>query len=271
MEVRTVHEQGAYHVFAICVNKVGDIVFTKGSSVCQISDGEVTTLAGVCDQPGYTDGVGENARFSGELSGLAAGGPGGSTIVSDTKNHCIRRIAPDGTTSTLAGVVGVRGFSDGQGAAAKFKNPTGVAVDGEGNACVADFGNNRIRKITPSGVVTTFAGSGAMGSTDGPGDNAPFRFPRGLAVDGDGNFIVAAHENNLIRKITPDGMVTTVAGVRGGFGFADGQGLSSKFDCPSGVALDGDGNIFVADQWNRRIRKITPDGEVSNCGRLGGK
>ena len=163
------HQAGNYYVLAICVNKIGDIVFTKGASICQISDGEVTTLAGVCDQRGHTDGVGENARFSNSLGGLAAGGPDGSIIVSDTLNHCIRRIAPDGTTSTLAGAAGVRGFSDGQGAAAKFYSPTGVAVDGEGNVYVADLNNHRIRKITPGGVVTNFAGSGALGSTDGPG------------------------------------------------------------------------------------------------------
>ena len=157
--------------------------------VCQISDGEVTTLAGVCDQPGHTDGVGENARFS-ELYGLAAGGPDGSIVVSDSENHCIRRIAPDGTTSTLAGAWAHVVFR-GQGAAAKFNEPDGVAVDGEGSAYVADYNNHRIRKITPSGVVTTFAGSGTEGSIDGPGANASFNFPRGLAVDGDGNLIVA--------------------------------------------------------------------------------
>ena len=128
---------------------------------------------------------------------------------------------------------------------------------------VADFGNHRIRKITPGGMVTIFAGSGTSGSTDGPGANASFNHPQGLAVDGDGNLIVADRCNHLIRKITPDGMVTTVAGVRGEPGFADGPGLSSKFNYPRGVALDGDGNIFVADWGNRRIRKITPDGEVS--------
>ena len=99
------HQQSTHDVLAICVNKAGDIVFTQGSSVCQISDGEVTTLAGVCDQRGHTDGVGENARFSSELGGLAVGGPDGSIIVSDTNNHCIRKIAFDGTTSTLAGTV----------------------------------------------------------------------------------------------------------------------------------------------------------------------
>jgi hypothetical protein len=202
--------------------------------VCQVSDGEVTTLAGVCDQPGYTDGVGENVRFSRFLGGLAAGGPGGSIIVSDTQNHCIRRIAPDGTTSTLAGAAGARGFSDGQGAAAKSNRPDGVAVNGEGSADVADFHNHRIRKITPGGVVTTLAGSGTSGSTYGPGANASFYSPRGLAIDGDGNLIVADYNNHLIRKITPDGMVTTVGGVCGEVGFVDidSQALNSKFKHP---------------------------------------
>jgi hypothetical protein len=102
-----------------------------------------------------------------------------------------------------------------------------------------------------------------LGSTDGPGANASFYYPRELAVDGDRNLIVADYNNHLIRKITPDGIVTTVAGVRGQRGFADGPGLSSKFYYPAGVALDGDGNIFVADEENYRVRKITPAGLVS--------
>jgi sugar lactone lactonase YvrE len=265
MEVETVlHDEGGlFDVNAICINKAGDVVFTNGASVCQISAGEVTMLAGVCGQRGHTDGVGENARFSSELYGLAAGGPDGSIIVSDSANNCIRKIAPDGTTSTLAGAAGVGGFSNGQGAAAKFSFPTGVAVDGEGSTYVADYNTNHIRKITPGGAVTTFAGSGASGSTDGPGANASFNCPWGLAIDGDGNLIVADINNHLIRKITPDGIVTTVAGVRGGAGFADGPALNSKFNDPTGVALDGDGNIFVADDGNCRVRKITPDGVVS--------
>ena len=132
----------------------------------------------------------------------------------------------------------MRGFSDGQGAAAKFSQPGGVAVDGEGSTYVPDFNNHCIRKITPGGVVTTFAGSGARGSTDGPGANTSFKHPTGLAIDGDGNLIVADFGNHLSRKITPDGIVTTVAGVRGEEGFADGPGLASKFKYPSDVALD---------------------------------
>jgi hypothetical protein len=123
MKVETVHQADNYRVFAICVNKAGDIVFTKGSSACQIFDGEVTTLAGVCDQSGHTDGVGENARFSGKLFGLAV--PDGSIVVSDTHNHCIRKIAPDGTTSTLAGAVGVRGFSAAKGPPQSSTNQMG--------------------------------------------------------------------------------------------------------------------------------------------------
>jgi sugar lactone lactonase YvrE len=202
------------------------------------------------------------------LYGLTAGGSDGSIIVSDRGNHCIRRIASDGTVSTLAGEAGHAGSSDGQGAAASFCQPNGIAVDGEGSTYVADYWDDLIRKINPGGVVTTFAGSGEEGDTDG------FNGPRGLAIDGDGNMIVADSDNHLIRKITPEGVVSTVAGSGAG-GFADGQ--DSEFCHPAGVALDGDGNIFVADTNNFLIRKITPDGTVSTvagsgaCGHTDGQ
>ena len=162
--------------------------------------------------------------------------------------------------STLAGS-GVAGFLNATGTAAQFKSPEDVAVDVSGNVYVGDRNNNRIRKITPSGVVTTFAGS-TQGYTEGTGTFAKFNNIYSVAVDGSGNVYVADAGNNRIRKITPTGVVTTLAG-SGTAGYADGTGAAAQFNFPTGVAVDGSGNVYVAESVNHRIRKISPTGVVT--------
>jgi sugar lactone lactonase YvrE len=164
----------------------------------------------------------------------------------------------------LAGQPGVAGSVAGSGSQAQFRLPNGVASDASGNLYVADTANNAIRKITPDGVVSTLAGNAAShGSTDGPGGEARFLAPFGLAVDGDDNVYVADTFNNLIRKITPDGVVSTLAGQAGHPGSTDGNGLLARFRNPWGIAVDVQGNLVVADMSNDTIRKITPAGVVS--------
>ena len=164
--------------------------------------------------------------------------------------------------STYAGTV-YSGSADGTGSAARFNGPSSVATDMLGNVYVADPGNDTIRKVTPAGVVTTLAGSaGNRGSADGTGSAATFDSPLGVAVDGVGNIYVADAGNDTIRKITPAGVVTTLAGSAGSIGSADGAGSSARFSDPSGVAVDATGNVYVADTTNDTIRKITPAGVV---------
>jgi streptogramin lyase len=222
----------------------------------------VSTLAGTAGLSGSTDGTGAAARFS-FPKGVATDSAG-NLFVADGNNHTIRKITAAGVVSTLAGTAGVRGSTDGTGAAARFYFPVGVATDSVGNVYVGDSGNNTIRKITPAGVVSTLAGTaGGPGSTDATGLAARFNSPRGVATDSAGNVYVADQGNNTIRKITPAAVVSTLAGTAGFSGSTDGTGAAASFNFPIGVATDSAGNVYVADAFNNTIRKITPAGVVT--------
>jgi sugar lactone lactonase YvrE len=174
--------------------------------------------------------------------------------------------------STIAGKRGVSGSADGLDTAARFNLPESVAVDASGNIYVADNGNNEIRKVTPAGLVSTLAGNGTAGKSNGKGSGATFNSPFGLAVDASGNIYVADSGNNLIRKITPDATVSTFAG-SGSKGAGDANGVQATFNTPAGLAIDASGNLYVSDENNNIIRKITPSGmvttvAVSRCPRI---
>ncbi len=213
----------------------------------------VSTLAG------GSVGTGSQVGFSSPRS--VAVDMAGNVFVADAGNNMIRKITPSGLLSNFAGS-GSPGAADGTGAAASFNYPTSVAVDSAGNVYVADGDNHKIREISSTGVVTTLAGSGAIGSQDGIGTAASFNQPYGIAVDAAGNVYVADLEACLVRKITPTGVVTTLAG-SGSQGYVDGVGAAASFNDPNGIAVDGSGNVFIADTLNHAIRRITPDGLVS--------
>ena len=227
------------------------------------------TLAGTAGSSGSTDGTGSAARFDTPY-GVAVD-TAGNVFVADTFNHTIRKTTSVGVVTTLAGLAGSSGSTDGTGSAARFYYPTGVSVDTSGNVFVADSFNNTIRKVTSSGVVTTLAGlAGSSGSTDGTGSAARFGQPIGASVDTAGNVFVADTYNDTIRKVTSVGVVTTLAGSAGSSGSTDGTGSAARFSLPYGVAVDTAGNVFVADNANHTIRKITSAGVVTTLAGLAG-
>ena len=218
--------------------------------------GKVTTLAGKAGIEGNADGRGAAARFTG-VAGIACDAAGNLYVV-DSDNSTVRKITPAGVVTTLAGRAGTAGSADGSGAAASFSTPLGIACDAAGNLYVADSGNDTIRKITPTGEVTTVAGkANSAGSADGSGAAARFNDPQGIACDAVGNLYVCDFDNCTIRKITPAGQVTTLAGKAGAVGGADGGGSSASFNGPFGIARDAAGNLYIADSGNDTIRKIT--------------
>lgn len=217
------------------------------------SGGEVSTLAGNGSEGSGDNTVGTSAQFR-YPSGVAVDASG-NVYVADKDNHRIRKIVPSGEVSTFAG--SSEGAADGNGTSAQFKKPYDAVFDASGNMYVTDSDNHKIRKITPAGEVSTFAGS-SYGFSDGPGASAQFQFIKGIAIDANGNLYVADENSHRIRKITPAGVVSTLAGT-GSEGFADGAGSTAQFNYPTGVAVDANGNVYVADKDNHKIRKITID------------
>jgi sugar lactone lactonase YvrE len=217
----------------------------------------VATVAG-SGTAGFQEGNAESARFN--LPKDVTVDQEGNKYVADAANHRIRKIDVVGNVTTLAGT-GEAGFTDGNGAQAKFNSPFGVAIDQQGNIYVADGGNHAIRKITPSGYVTTIAGNGTSGFADGPGAEARFNGPNGIAADGDGNLYITEYYNHSVRKLSKDGIVTTLAG-NGEPGGVDGSGTNAQFYSPNNIAVDKAGNVYVT-EWYAPLRKITPDGNVT--------
>jgi sugar lactone lactonase YvrE len=304
----TVPDTGVYSV--IVSNSLASVISSNAVVLVTTASYDFpytfTTLAGQVGSVGSADGIGTNARFAypfgvaadrtgnvyvadgnnhairkitpggivttlpgnGEFAfpaGVALDG-GGNIYVGDKENNTISKLTPEGVVSNLAGQAGPSsGSVDGAASNARFRHPEGVAVDRTGNIYVADVENQTIRKITSEGIVSTLAGLADTdgSSVDGIGNNARFFFPSGVAVDANGNVYVAEWGGHTIRKITPEGLVSTLAGSAGSPGSFDGVGNSARFQNPAGVALDDGGNLYVADEGNHTIRKITATGFVS--------
>lgn len=230
-----------------------------------------STIAGLAENPGSADGTGSAARFRG-LNGSAVG-PDGTIYVADLNNHTIRKVTPTGVVTTLAGSAGNAAYTNHatSGAGARFNLPAGI-VYWNGALYVADANNHAIRRVDPNtGATTTFAGNGTAGTVNGTGTGARFNQPAAIAVDAAGTLYVAEAGNHSIRKVTtPGAVVTTLAGAPGSSGAVDGIGTAARFNTPEGVAVATDGTVYVADYLNRTIRKITPAGLVSTIAGIAG-
>ncbi|MDB5142788.1 MAG: type sorting protein [Mucilaginibacter sp.] len=271
----------------------------SGGAVPATIYGQVTTVAGA-GSSGYVNATGTAAFFN--TPEAIAGDANGNLYVADDHNNAIRKITPAGVVTTFAGSpTGAQGDVNGTGTAALFFHPDGIVVDGSGNVFISDGKNNKIKKITSAGVVTTIAtvtgpaglrldgsgnlivaeqgtsqiiqvapngtitniaGSGSAGSANGTGTAAQFNNPNDVTLDGAGNIFVADYLNNEIRKIAPGGIVTVFAGSTAA-GYANATGAAAQFNNPTGIALGSGGVIYVADFVNNDIRKIMPDGTVS--------
>lgn len=212
--------------------------------------GQVTAFAGN-NFSASIDGTGIDASF--DWPSAMTIDSNDNLYVADSSGHKIRKVTPAGVVTTIAGN-GLRDSIDGAGTSASFDIPSGITIDSNNNLYVADTGNNKIRKVTPAGVVTTVAGSGLQGTTDGVGTSASFKGPHGITVDNNGNLYVTDTSNGLIRKITPTGVVSTIAGKGFYLLSVDGIGLEAIFNEPNGITIDSNGNLIVADDY--AIRKI---------------
>ncbi|MBS1524734.1 MAG: hypothetical protein JST19_03735 [Bacteroidetes bacterium] len=224
-------------------------------------DGMVSTLAG-SGKDGAADGKGESASFFFPVAITA--GPDGNVYVADTHNSLLRKITPGGVVTTIAGKDAVQ-TKDLPDSLRRIDNPYGIAVARDGSVYFTNWAKDLVEKMTPEGKITIIAGNNNPGAKDGVGARASFYLPEGIAIDKAGNLYVADCYNNMIRKVSKDGRVTTLAGKPGkkNFGSKDGKGAAASFSHPCGIAVDKKGNVYVADVGNNKVRKITPDGMVT--------
>ncbi len=221
----------------------------------------LSLLAGDVNTAGTADGSGAVARFNRPI--YVTADASGNAFLSDQSNHAIRKVTPAGVVSTVVGTPGTFGYQNGPVASAQLYLPRGHAFDGAGNLFIMDAFNNVLRKMS-SGTVSTLSGTYLTeGSLDGAPSIALFKYPNGMTMDTAGNLIVADSNNYTIRKVTPAGVVTTLAGTAGVLGSADGTGPAASFGYVEGPGMDAAGNLFVSDATYHTIRKITPGGVVT--------
>ena len=211
-------------------------------------NGNVTDYAGTTQ--GFLDGQVSSAQFYAP-EGIAID-QAGNVYIADTYNNRIRKIDTNGNVTTIAG--GEQGFLNGTTAESKFYSPSGLAIDSQGNIFVTDRSNNAIRKISPEGIVSTFAG-GVQGNADGYGTNAMLYAPSSIAIDSFDNIFFVDQYNGLIRKITPQGYVSTIAGSI--LGDQNGVGTLAQFYYPFDVIIDLNGDLVISDMSNHKIKKIS--------------
>jgi len=235
------------------------ICWSSTNQTPTITDSKTTHGLDTLNISGNLTGLAPNTTYYARAYATNSYGTGYSSVVKFKTNSAT--YTSTATVSTFAGNVNA-GLVNGTSTGASFNNPQGICADAAGNIYVADTYNNVIRKITPAGVTSTFAGNGTVGYLDGTSANAQFYAPKAIAIDVAGNIYVADMGNNMIRKISTSGVVTTLAG-RGTAGYADGTGTNAVFKSPSALAVDANGNVYVADKGNNMIRQITSAGVVT--------
>jgi len=264
----------AMNPIGVAVDPAGNIFIGEDHRIRKIGrDGIIWTVAG--------DGT---AGFSGDggaalaarlySTGRLAADSGGNLLIADSRNRRIRKITPAGMISTVAGNgLYYFGGDGGSATAGWLRYPGGVAVDLSGNIFISDAGNQRIRRVAPNGIISTLAGNGVLGFSGdgGPATAASLYDAAGLAADAAGNVFFADVNNYRVRKVTPNGGITTVAGRDSVYNYSGDGGPATAADLryPGGVAVDGAGNVFIADTGNYRVRKVTPDGDISTVAGIG--
>lgn len=235
---------------------------TNNGRVYRVSPGgTITTFAGTGQSSFSGDGGPATSARLYAPAGLAVDRQG-NVYIADSYNQRVRKVSASGTITTFAGT-GKQGSSGDGGLAtsAQLQYPTAVAVDGQGNVYIAGTPDSRVRKVTPGGTITTFAGTGAGGFSGdgGRAASAQLKLPAAVAADGEGNVYIADTANYRVRKVSPGGAITTIAGTgAGGFSGDGGPATSARLFSPHGVAVDGKGNVYIADTANYRVRKVTP-------------
>ncbi|MFD0041190.1 NHL repeat-containing protein, partial [Streptomyces anulatus] len=254
--------------YGIAVDSAGSVYFSDHSNhrIRRVTtDGKINTVAGAAAGFRGDAGPAVSAQLNGPRE--VAVDRAGAVYVADSSNHRVRKITADGQISTVAGS-GVAGFGGdgGPATAARLNLPMGVAVDSAGALYVCDYHNQRVRKITADGQISTVAGSGVAGFAGDGGSavTAQLRNPYAVVVNSDGELFIADSSNHRVRKITADGQISTVAGTgSAGYGGDDGPATSAKLNTPLGVVVDSTGVLYISDYQNHRVRKVTPDGQIS--------
>ena len=256
----------------LAVDASGNVLVADAGNHCirrVTPTGVVTTIAGTAGVRGSLDGPATAARF--DTPSAIAVGLDGVIFISDTGNHTLRRLDRSGRVSTVAGMPGDSGSTNGVGSVARFNAPLGLAVSAYGTVFVADSGNHVVRQIAANGTVTVLAGlSESWGDQDGSATTARFNGPVGLALDSTGNLVVSDAFNHTLRRITSDGTVSTLAGKSGEAGIVDGPALHARLGTPAELVFDARGNLYVTDAFYHTIRRLGKDGQMETVAGLAG-
>ncbi|MGE5548948.1 MAG: OmpL47-type beta-barrel domain-containing protein, partial [Bacteroidota bacterium] len=261
-----------YYPSGVAIGPEGSIYITDQNRIRRVGpDGIIATIAGT-GVGGYSGDGGPAREAKMTISHGVAIGPDGSIFISDTDNNRIRRVDPDGIITTIAGT-GVAGYSGdgGPATAAMIDNPYGVAICPDGGIYISDYGNHRIRRVDPNGIITTIAGTGQQGYSGdaGPATEAMLSGPKGVAVGPDGSICIADSNNSRIRRVGPDGIITTIAGTgQQGYSGDGGPAIVAKLAWPVGVTFGPDGSIYIGDDFYW-VRRISPDGIITTIAGTG--